>query len=43
MASTIDDSDDDLRLSTAAVWYSRLRSDAESGSVWTDFADLAGG
>jgi transmembrane sensor len=38
MASTIDDSDDDLRLNTAAVWYSRLQSGAEAESVWTDFA-----
>lgn len=37
MASTIDHSDDGIRLNAAAVWHSRLRSDAESESVWTDF------
>jgi len=37
MASTIGDSDDGFRLNAAAVWYSRLRSDAELESVWTDF------
>jgi transmembrane sensor len=38
MASTIDNSDDDVRLNAAAVWYLRLQSDGESESVWTDFA-----
>ncbi len=37
MASTIDDSDDGIRLNAAAVWHSRLLSDAGSESVWTDF------
>jgi transmembrane sensor len=37
MASTIDHSDDDIRLNAAAVWHSRLQFAAESESVWTDF------
>ena len=37
MASRIDDSDDDIRLNAVAVWHSRLQSDPESESVWTDF------
>jgi transmembrane sensor len=38
MASTIDNSDGDLRLNAAAVWYSRLQSEGQSESAWTDFA-----
>jgi transmembrane sensor len=38
MAPTIDNSDDDLRLNAAAVWYSRLQSEGQSESAWIDFA-----
>lgn len=38
MGFSVDDNDAGSRLNAAAVWYSRLRSDAESDSAWTDFA-----